>query len=74
MTPQNQILVKTQMITDLRLKENILNGELHKLDTILRYMIGVTRKRKHIIAKQISHNMRFRNKIINEVTDLKKQL
>lgn len=74
MTVENQILVKTQMMTDLRLKENILNSELHKLDAMLRHMIGVTRKRKHAISKQISNNMRFRNKIVNEVTELKKQL
>jgi hypothetical protein len=70
----DELMRKAQLIVDLRLKENNLNEQLHHIDVMMKYVMARAKREKKKLAKSISHNMRFRNKIINEVTDLKKQL
>lgn len=74
MTPADQITHKTQLLLDLHLQENFLARELSNTDKTVRFVLRTGVKYKKKIAKSISHNMRFRNKIINEISELKKQL
>lgn len=44
-------------------QENELNKEMSKID----YQIKMLRKQKEKVAKRVSNNMRYRNKLINQL-------
>jgi hypothetical protein len=53
---------KRSRLALLHAEENLLNQELSQIDKAIRQL----RKKKLKIAKRISHNMRFRNRLITE--------
>lgn len=74
MTLEEQLAHKQQLVIDLHLQEDLLNRELSCTEKSIKFVIrkGVTYRNK--ISKQISHNMRLRNKVINEISELKREL
>lgn len=58
-------------IEELREKENEVNRELNRLDReskALAYRIKMNEVKRKDLAYQISHNMKFRNTLISELT------
>jgi len=70
----DQLAHKAQLIIDLRLQEDLLNKQLSDIEKLLKFVQNNIRKQRKALTKSISHNMRFRNKLINEICELKKQL
>lgn len=74
MTVTDQLTHKAQLLVDLRLQEDFLNRELSLTDKSIRFVKQKAITYKKRISKQVSHNMQLRNKVINEISELKKQL
>lgn len=58
----NELRIRAKLKT-LHEKENDLNKEIGKIDG----QIKLLNKKKGKIAKQVSHNMRYRNRLINQL-------
>lgn len=58
----NQEYIRSKLKT-LHEKEKELNKEMGKID----YQIKTLSKKKVKIAKQVSNNMRYRNRLINQL-------